>query len=60
MGFFPDVFPVGIVSPEFCVALSLIYHLSVAVICFVCARVTELHCIIEAEYYAFFLSIKKI
>lgn len=54
MGFFPDVFPVGIVSPEFCVALSLIYHLSVAVICFVCARVTKLHGIIEAEYYAFF------
>lgn len=52
--FFPDVFPFGIVSPEFCIALSLIYHLSVAVICFVCARVTELHCIIEAEYYAFF------
>lgn len=60
MGFFsPDVFPFGIVSPEFCVALSLIYHLSVAVICFVYARVTELHCIIEAEYYAFFFTYKE-
>lgn len=57
--FFPDIFPLGIVSPEFCVALSLIYPLSVVVICFVCARVTELHGIIEAEYYAFFFIYKE-
>lgn len=51
MGFFLMSF--SIVSTDFFVALSLIYHLLFAVICVVCAQVTKLHCIIETEYYAF-------